>query len=245
MIALVHGNPETAAVWDPLVAALGVPALRLSPPGFGAPVPAGWGATMTEYRDWLVAELEQVGEPVHLVGHDWGGVHVLGVAITRPDLLASWAADTVGVLDPEYGWHALARRWQTPGESEADVAAMTAGDVASRTAHLTALGIPADVVAVLAPGIDAPMGECILALYRSAAQPALVEAGRDLERAAARPGLAILPSADGGVGSMPVRLRSAARAGAQVAVLDGVGHWWPHEAPEAAAAALTRFWAVC
>ncbi len=38
---LVHGNPETAAVWDPLLEALGtlgVPGeqvVRLSPPGFG------------------------------------------------------------------------------------------------------------------------------------------------------------------------------------------------------------------
>jgi pimeloyl-ACP methyl ester carboxylesterase len=47
----VHGNPETAAVWDPLLAELeraGVsrPGLVcLSPPGFGAPLPDGFGAT--------------------------------------------------------------------------------------------------------------------------------------------------------------------------------------------------------
>ena len=39
----VHGNPETAAIWDDLVgelAARGVSdVVRLSPPGFGAPVP--------------------------------------------------------------------------------------------------------------------------------------------------------------------------------------------------------------
>ncbi|WP_414637464.1 hypothetical protein [Amycolatopsis sp.] len=37
--------------------------------GFGARVPAGFGATAPEYRDWLVRELETLGEPVHLVGH--------------------------------------------------------------------------------------------------------------------------------------------------------------------------------
>ena len=45
-IVLVHGVPETSAVWDPLVdelVALGhKEPLRLSPPGFGAPVPDGW-----------------------------------------------------------------------------------------------------------------------------------------------------------------------------------------------------------
>jgi hypothetical protein len=46
-IALVHGVPETAAVWNLFVdelVALGHDApLRLSPPGFGAPVPDGCG----------------------------------------------------------------------------------------------------------------------------------------------------------------------------------------------------------
>jgi pimeloyl-ACP methyl ester carboxylesterase len=88
-VVLVHGNPETAAVWDPLVAVLherGVTeVVRLSPPGFGAPVPVGWGATVVEYRQWLADALDALGRPVHLVGHDWGGVHSLGVAMTRPD----------------------------------------------------------------------------------------------------------------------------------------------------------------
>ncbi|MDT5218539.1 MAG: hypothetical protein QOF15_644, partial [Mycobacterium sp.] len=35
-VVLVHGNPETAAIWGPLVDALGrKDVVRLSPPGFG------------------------------------------------------------------------------------------------------------------------------------------------------------------------------------------------------------------
>jgi len=33
---------------------------RASPPGFAAPIPAGFGGTVIEYRDWLIAELERV-----------------------------------------------------------------------------------------------------------------------------------------------------------------------------------------
>ena len=45
MIVFVHGNPETAAIWDPLIAALGRDdVVALSPPGFGAPTPDGWAA---------------------------------------------------------------------------------------------------------------------------------------------------------------------------------------------------------
>ena len=42
-------------------------------------------------------------------------------------------------------------------------------------------------------GQNAAMGECILRLYRDAAQPAMAELGRNLERAAARPGLRSSP----------------------------------------------------
>jgi pimeloyl-ACP methyl ester carboxylesterase len=95
-VCLVHGNPETAAVWDRLAPLLDRgPVVRLSPPGFGAPVPPGFTATVEEYRRWLVAELERFGQPVHLVGHDWGGAHVVNVAMTRPELVRSWVCDVI------------------------------------------------------------------------------------------------------------------------------------------------------
>src|ERR1019366_4880734 len=53
-----------------------------------------------ESRDWLIGELTDVREPVDLVGHDWGGGHVVNVAMSRPDLIRSWASDVVGIFDP-------------------------------------------------------------------------------------------------------------------------------------------------
>ena len=56
---LIHGNPETDAIWTDLVGELTdhsvTDLVLLSPPGFGAPIPDGWGATQVEYRDWLIA----------------------------------------------------------------------------------------------------------------------------------------------------------------------------------------------
>ena len=69
-LALVHGNPETAAVWDhlaPSLEAAGRDPVRLSPPGFGAPVPPSFRVTPAGYRDWLVGELERFGEPASSV----------------------------------------------------------------------------------------------------------------------------------------------------------------------------------
>ena len=84
-VVLVHGNPETSAIWGPLVDSLGRDdVVRLSQPGFGAPLPDGFGATFLEYRDWLQRELTRLDEPIDLVGHDWGGGHVVNVVMHHP-----------------------------------------------------------------------------------------------------------------------------------------------------------------
>jgi pimeloyl-ACP methyl ester carboxylesterase len=147
------------------------------------------GATVEDYRDWLIAELEAIGSPVDLVGHDWGGGHVVAVAMTRPDLLRSWCTDVIGIFDPAYVWHELAQVLQTPDAGEQAVAAWGAESVDERAARLVSLGITPDVARRLATGYDAAMGRCILALYRSAAQPKMAQLGEDLAAAAQRPGL--------------------------------------------------------
>src|SRR5207249_3277115 len=53
----VHGNPETAAVWDGVRAKLSrQDTIAVALPGFGCPRPEGFGATKEEYVDWLIAE---------------------------------------------------------------------------------------------------------------------------------------------------------------------------------------------
>ena len=244
-MVLVHGNPETDAIWGPLRDALGRDdVVTLSPPGFGSPLPDGFDATFTAYRDWLERELESIGGTIDLVGHDWGGI-TIGIAMThRPDLVRSWTTDALGILDADYVWHDMAQVWQTPGAGEEFVDQMMSGSVDERTERLAALGIPSEIAAPLAAAQGPTMAQAILALYRSAVQPAMSEAGRNLEAAAARPGLAIIASADDFMGSQDIRRRAAGRAGARTVVLEGLGHWWMIEDPAGAADALTDFWAA-
>jgi pimeloyl-ACP methyl ester carboxylesterase len=240
----VNGNPETSAIWDPLVAELGrSDVLRLSPPGFGAPIPDGFDCTVSGYRDWLAAELAALGEPVDLVGHDVGGGTVLSVAMHRPDLLRSWVSDSLGVYDPDYTWHDLAQQWQTPEVGERSVAELLGGTVEERAERLIGLGLPRPVAAQIAAGQGPEMGRAILSYYRSTRQPVMAELGRNLPAAAARPGLAMVGTEDHFVGSLDMRRRSAARAGARVEVLDGLGHWWMAQDPVRSAKVLTAFWA--
>jgi pimeloyl-ACP methyl ester carboxylesterase len=240
----VHGNPETALIWGPLVDALGRDGVvTLSPPGFGAPVPEGFGATSDEYLAWLVAELEALDSPVDLVGHDWGGGHVVRLACDRPDLLRSWSTDIAGCFAPDYVWHDMAQVWQTPDAGEKALADWLATPAAGRAAALEALGMTKVVALDVAKALDETMARCILNLYRSAAQPAMTRWGERLPEAAARPGLALIPTDDSFTGGEERARASAGRAGAQVEVLDGLGHWWMLQDPQRGADALRRFWA--
>lgn len=73
-IVLVHGNPETDAIWADLRQHLGrEDVVAPSPPGFGAPAPPDFGATSDDYVAWLASGLERLDGPIDLVGHDWGG----------------------------------------------------------------------------------------------------------------------------------------------------------------------------
>jgi pimeloyl-ACP methyl ester carboxylesterase len=242
-VVLVHGNPETDAIWGPLADALGrSDVVCLSPPGFGAPLPDDFPATYLAYRDWLEGELAQIDEPIDLVGHDWGGGHVVNAVMHRPELVRSWASDSVGLFDPDYVWHDLAQVWQTPGDGEELVNTLLGGSVGDRAERMASFGIPMDIATSMAPAQGPEMGRAILLLYRSARQPAMAEAGRALQNAAARPGLSLLATDDPYIGAADNRRRAADRAGARTEVLDGLGHWWMVQDPARGADALARFW---
>jgi len=246
-IAFVHGNPETDAVWSALVGELsdrdvgGI--VLLSPPGFGAPIPDGWGATREEYRDWLVGAVEalvaEAGGPVDLVAHDWGAGHVFGVLEVRPDLVRSWACDCVGLLHPDYVWHDNAQTWQTPDAGEQAMAFMAGLPSQDRAALLVSIGMD-EASATASSEAASEMARCILPLYRSAAQPACAELGARLAAEELPPGLVLDATEDPYVG---FAVEAASMLGARVATMDGAGHWWMCERPAEAADHLVAFWA--
>ena len=241
MIAFVHGVPETHRYWDRLRAVVDGPSTALALPGFGCPRPDGFPATKDAYADWLVAELEAIGEPVHLVGHDWGAILSARVATTRPDLLRTWAVDVASCVHPAYEWHAFARIWQAPGEGEAFFEAQLATPTAEVAATYEAMGVPADDALVMADAADATMAGCILDLYRSAVPNPAADWGRDLGPTGA-PGLVVHATADPFADEIQLR-EVAAMLGAPVAELEGCGHFWAVEDPTAAAGVLEGLWA--
>ena len=242
-LVLVHGNPEIDAIWDPLVSVLDRDATRLSPPGFGAPLPEGFDPSPEAYRAWLAGELEAIGAPVDLVGHDWGGAHVVNVAMTRPELLRSWASDSIGVFHPDYVWHERAEIWQREPDGEEWIAQVLAATPEQRAQSYASRGMAGHIALLIGAAFSTTMGDAILKLYRAARQPVMAELGEGLARASERPGLVLLATKDDAVGTDAQRREVAATAGADVAVVEG-GHWWLTEPSAAAegAAALRAFW---
>jgi len=241
-LVLVHGNPETEAIWDDFVPHLHRhDVVRLSPPGFGSAIPRGFDCSTDAYRDWLADELKRVAQPIDLVGHDWGGGHVMRIAMDYPDLIRSWTIDILGAFDADYVWHEMAQVWQTPQVGEQAVAQMTSAPKEARAQRYQSLGMTSAIAQKVAAGANEDMGKAILALYRSAAQPVMRDFGTELPRAAAKPGLALIATEDHYCGGETLARRCAERAGANVAVLQGAGHWWMCQQPKQAADAINAF----
>ncbi len=237
---LVHGVPETPALWSALIRNLRrtdiiTPAL----PGFVTDRPAGFRATMDEYAAWLIDELDAIGEPVDLVGHDWGGGFTVRVVSLRPDLVRSWVTDAAGLADVNFEWHAFAKIWQTPGEGEAFWEGMLAAPAAERSAGLAAGGMPEADALLAAEALNPSMASSILDLYRSATkvQDAWGPDFADIPK----PGMVIVPLEDAFLNADGAR-RSAEKSGARVTELSGLGHWWMLQDPLRGAQVLEGFW---
>lgn len=162
---LVHGVADTFHVFGPVLDHLhrtDVTALAL--PGFAGPLPGGFSATKEHYLAWLIERIQHFGEPVDLVGHDWGCILTARLASLRPDLVRTWAGSS-GPLHPDYDWYPLAKVWQTAGAGEAW---MNDLDPASFEQQLAAFGVPASHARQAVARIDNTMKSAILRLYRSA-----------------------------------------------------------------------------
>lgn len=99
-VVLLHGFPERAETWrkvEPLLHAAGHRTYAPDQRGYS---PRARPRRRRDYRvDHLVGDvvalLEAIGRPAHMVGHDWGSAVGWYVAQERPDLLRSWTAVSV------------------------------------------------------------------------------------------------------------------------------------------------------
>jgi pimeloyl-ACP methyl ester carboxylesterase len=153
----------------------------------------------------------------------------------------SWITDAAGIGDVEFEWHDFAKIWQTPGEGEAFFEQQLAAPMEAR-AVFELFGVPHERAVQLDGSLDQTMAGCILDLYGSAVELG-VEWGPDVADIP-KPGLVLAATEDAFLDTALAK-RGAARAGADVVVLEGLGHWWMLQEPAAVAPLLTRSWSSC
>jgi pimeloyl-ACP methyl ester carboxylesterase len=234
---LIHGIPDTHRVWDGVRRHLSrrdVEAWDL--PGFGATPPPGFDSTKEAYVDWLIDRLEQVGEPVDLVGHDWGCIFTARIASLRPDLVRTWAGGN-GPISAQYVWHPLARIWQDPVEGDRFMDELEPKSFAKDLA--AGFDLPAELAEDMVSRVDGPMKDSILRLYRSA-----LTMGAEWEPALANmtaPALVFWGALDPACQiEFGEKLGRAIRA-SRVLRLD-CNHWTVLQKPAEVAAALEAHW---
>ncbi len=99
-VVLLHGFPERAASWSAvsdLLNARGLRTYAVDQRGYarGARPRSRFAYRATELADDVVALIDLIGRPVHLVGHDWGAAVAWGLAGQHPEKVATLTAVSV------------------------------------------------------------------------------------------------------------------------------------------------------
>ncbi|WP_018332553.1 alpha/beta fold hydrolase [Actinomycetospora chiangmaiensis] len=243
-ILLVHGFPETAATFAAVIPLLDAHhrVLAVDLPGFGDSEAHTDFDSAAHARTLAEAIVALDAGSVHLVGQDVSGALSHRLAVTRPDLVASWTA--VETVLPGYGFEVLAgAAWyigmlSSPGAPELLLPGRERAFLLDHVVTPQTLRPPDPTL--LGEIVDAYTGHegfaGAAALYRS-----LLSEGPDL-RVLAATALTVpvrtISSTGGDV--VPTSIRGVAPDLTHVTVA-GAGHYLALEAPEEYAAQVLAF----
>ena len=239
---LLHGWPESSWMWRGVMEPLADAGWRAVAPDFAGygdspPDPPGTWERHIAQLDRFHRELD-LGR-VALVVHDWGGLIGLRWACDRPDAIATLCVSNTGFF-PDGRWHDLARTMRTEGEGEKLVESFDRStfDTLIRQAIP---GVDDDTLDEYWKGLSDDVGRRgALEMYRSG----------DFEKLAPYEGklaaLGVPTLVLWGANDPFAPVAGAHRflkeiPGAELVLLEGVGHFSPEEAPDRYAAALADF----
>jgi len=249
VVVLLHGFPERSTSWRnvvPLLHERGYRTVAMDQRGYSP------GARPKRRRDYrmsvlaadVAALVDEIGGPVHLVGHDWGAVVGWTVAMLRPDLLRSYTAVSVPhpmaflratVSSSQFRKSYYIALFQLPFIPEW-VAGKAGGrvDTALRKGGMTA----DDVARFRREIVDDGALHYALMWYR--AIPLLDGKVKPNEKVRV-PTTMVWSTRDVALArNGPDRTANYVDAPYELVVLDGVSHWVPTEAPEALAEAIVK-----
>jgi haloacetate dehalogenase len=250
-VLLLHGVPETAATWGPLMATLAKDRVVLAPDLKGL----GQSEAKEPYDiPTLVAELaalvlHEVDGPVDVVGHDWGGSLALGLAGARPDLVRRLV-----VISAPYREIDFKRAWYMGVAAlpfVPDLLFRVAGERIVRNAFATtwkAPGQPALLEEYVAAYAPPERWGAMLGYYRAAVRPrlaALVQGGKPrsgLPKVKVERALVVWGTDDP---PMPLHVGEAVARDlgpeATMLTVPGIGHYPHEEAPDVVLPAVAEF----
>lgn len=148
-VLLLHGVPQTAATWGPLLALLAKDRVVIAPDlkGLGQSEAKGPYDIPTLVGELAALVLHEVDGPVDVVGHDWGGSLALALAGTRPDLVRRLV-----VISAPYREIDLAHAW-----------------------YMGFFALPLLPEAAFRLGAERIIREAILKIWKAPGEPALLE----------------------------------------------------------------------
>lgn len=170
-ILLLHGSPDTHAMWLPLIGRLESQArcIAIDLPGFGqSTLPADFALTLDNMADFIRDLLTalHITEPVILVTTDFGGHYGLAFAAKYPDQVRGVAVSNTNFFH-DYHWHKFAQMYRTPLLGEI-LLATSSKLVISRTLKTVSPALPASYIdSSYATGFGSPsVRKTILRMYR-------------------------------------------------------------------------------
>jgi pimeloyl-ACP methyl ester carboxylesterase len=100
VVVLLHGFPERSTSWRyvaPLLHERGYRTIAMDQRGYSprARPRRRWHYRISQLTGDILALVDRIGGPVHLVGHDWGAVPAWALAIERPEQLRTLTAVSV------------------------------------------------------------------------------------------------------------------------------------------------------
>jgi pimeloyl-ACP methyl ester carboxylesterase len=238
----LHGVPDTAEIWQAVIAGVSERFECFAPDFQGIHRSAEnprFDYSADGYADWVEALVVSLGitQPLTLVVHDWGGLIGLAWACKYPQRVARIVAMNTA-FTPEYRWHRMARLWRTPLLGELSMLlmnkAMLAHELRRGSRQLTAAQI--DAVWRGAPARKSARA-VILKLYRSADPAMLADWRPRYEAMADKVPIQVLWGVHDPY--IPQRFAHSFHTDA-VELVDDSGHWLPAEVPARVIAALHR-----
>ncbi len=247
VVVLLHGFPERSSCWrkvTPLLHERGYRTVAMDQRGYspGARPPRRRDYSMSRLAADVVALVEQIGTPVHLVGHDLGAANSWVVAMRRPDLVRTLTAISVphpaaylvsALTTPQVlrAWYIL--YFQLPRLPELAAFRTRAFDAALLRSGMTSADVARFRDEIIGSGALGPA----LRWYR--ALP--FSSGALRGRRVSVPTTMLWSDQDAALSRWSVRNNVKYVDGPyEFVALKGISHWIPTEAPEACAATILK-----